>query len=400
MALKLKSVYVKERGLGSLETQELEKDETEGLLRKDDKGEVSAKVWMTLSLLVGFFYAVGNICMSYLARFGIMVAGIQGIGGLFGNLIPLIILSVHIRHKKTPLRSDSVDIIQNPWYKWFHDIYFVREQDEQGRIIENKWKNKVRWDRIFTTFIITLITVIYIMLFFMSYYLGTIGNINSGILNALSISRAIVTSIMFYFMFQQALEWYETLCVLLMTVSVVTIVVSGDNIQVTAGRTAQFYVALSCILLVISLSLLSVRAAVLKYMFGASKEVNFSALFNFANVVMEVGFCVYFGVLLYWGWLEGLGFTWFELGVGIFGGLLYSLSNYIVAYVNVRGKAGVADCLIEIKTILQTIMDVIIFGRFPNLMQHIGLTLGLLSVVFLLLFAHLKSKKTSLSKNY
>ncbi|CAI2371632.1 unnamed protein product [Moneuplotes crassus] len=366
----------------------LDDDENQELLEKNYDGEVSPKVWVPLSFIVGVCYAGGNICIAYISKYGLKTAGMQGIGGIFGNLAPLVFLSFQIRYEKAPERSDSVEHRKNPWYKWLFDIYLHRKVDEAERVIENQWESKIQYKRVFSSGLILLFCFLSYGSFFASYYCAVIGNLNTGILTSLTALRAIQTSIAFYFIFNQTMKWYEVLCVLIMTIAVSLIMISGDNSIVIKHETAQFYIILSCIFAIISGFFDVMRTAVLKYFYGGVKEVNVSALFNFVMVFMEGSFCVYFIICVY----QGFEYETLDLYVGILGGCLFSLSNYLYSYVIVRGKAGVANCLIESKNIIQTGLDILIFARFPNLHQYIGLTLGCFSILLLIISSNCKPK--------
>mmetsp|Transcript_37182 Transcript_37182/g.42702 ORF Transcript_37182/g.42702 Transcript_37182/m.42702 type:complete len:85 (-) Transcript_37182:17-271(-) len=66
-------------------------------------------------------------------------------------------------------------------------------------------------------------------------------------------------------------------------------------------------------------------------------------------------------------------------------GILWSLATYLIAYVNLRGKAGTSDALIETCVVYQTIMDAVFFGRMPNIFQIIGVILGFSTSVMIIL---------------
>lgn len=56
-------------------------------------------------------------------------------------------------------------------------------------------------------------------------------------------------------------------------------------------------------------------------------------------------------------------------------GILYATCNYILAFVNIRGKAGPSDAIIQTAIIYQTFLDALIFGRKPNILQYTSIVI-------------------------
>jgi hypothetical protein len=68
------------------------------------------------------------------------------------------------------------------------------------------------------------------------------------------------------------------------------------------------------------------------------------------------------------------------------------MSSFLIAFVNLRGKAGTSDALIETCVIYQTILDAFFFGRIPNMLQIIGISIGMFTSI-LILTGYAKDKK-------
>ena len=64
-----------------------------------------------------------------------------------------------------------------------------------------------------------------------------------------------------------------------------------------------------------------------------------------------------------------------------------------MAYVNLRGKAGTSDALIETSIVYQTILDAIIFGRIPNTIQIIGVVIAFITSAMIVLGYQYSEKK-------
>jgi len=85
------------------------------------------------------------------------------------------------------------------------------------------------------------------------------------------------------------------------------------------------------------------RTTLIKYYFGNIKGVNVSAVYNINGLFVDIGFLIYFIYLS----LQGFEYKYTELLIATFGGSLFAVSQYLIAFVNIRGKAGTSDALIE-----------------------------------------------------
>ncbi|CAI2372527.1 unnamed protein product [Moneuplotes crassus] len=349
---------------------------------KDDKGEVSSKIWVPLSLVVAVLFAVANISVSYIASYRQKAIALQSVGSLIGNLIPLIVVSIYSK------KQDKGQYQQTGGYfKWFYNIFLFRKIDTDGNYVANQWTTRIQWKRVAVSVCLLLLWFVSYLIFIISYSFAGIVHLNTGVLMSIYSVKPVVSSIIFFFLFKQALKSYEFIAMVFCIAGALVIGLSSDG--KTVGNTEEstkMYSILACSTLCISLVLTCVRAAVLKYFFGTAKEVNISALFNFIGVFSDVMFLIYFIALE----VEGFEFALHEYIAATVGGIILSLSGYLIAYVNVRGKAGVADALIETSVIYQTVLEIALFSRFPNTLQYIGLILGFGATLFLILCNHVK----------
>ncbi|CAI2373320.1 unnamed protein product [Moneuplotes crassus] len=348
-------------------------DKHEGLAERDEKGEVSPKIWVPLSLVIAFFYAIGNVLISSISTYRFKAIALMSIGRAIGNLIPLFIISF----SPTPSTSSPPSFSNSRvGLKWFYDIFYYSAGER---------RNEVQWGRVGVGVVMWVLGTIYPFFFVISYSFAGLANLNTGVLMSIYAMKPVLSSIMFYFIFNQTLKAYELVAIVFCMAGALVIgISSGEEDVENGGVAASNYVVIACCLLLISLFLLCIRAVILKYYFGTAKEVNVSALFNFICFISDLSMIAWFIVLI----IQEFDFTLYDFAYATVSSIIFSLCGYLIAYVNVRGKAGVADALIETALIYQTILEIIVFSRYPNTLQYTGLFLGISATFFLLLCNH------------
>ncbi|CAI2370055.1 unnamed protein product [Moneuplotes crassus] len=308
---------------------------------------------------------------------------------MLGCFLALCAITFFSKSKTRPERSDDEPQAEAPLFKWFYDIYYVRKQDEHGRFLENQWENKIQYTHVFLSFVLIFLIVPIKIMRALSYYFASIGYFNTGVLESTGTTKVIFSSVLYYFVFKQVIKCYEFIAIFLLIVASLMMFLSGESTTVAEGtETAAFYIVLSCALKIFSQIFLVIRCAVIKFFFGAAKEVNISALHNFTITILEIFLIIYFIILLW----QGLELETLEVCVGIIGGFLFSMYGYLFAYVNVRGQAGIANAIIETKVLFQAALDWMIFGRAPNTIQYFSMCMGLGAIFFLLFMSHITSK--------
>ncbi|CAI2372791.1 unnamed protein product [Moneuplotes crassus] len=368
--------------LASVRPDETAPEERSLTTLKDEKGEVSPKIWVPLSLVVAVLYAVANISVSYIAQYRQKAIALQAVGSLIGNLIPLIAISIYSKKREKDQHQQT-----GGYLKWLYDVFLFRKIDGDGNYVPNQWTTQIQWKRVVVSACLLLFGFISYLIFILSYSFAGIAHLNTGVLMSIYSVKPVVSSIIFFLVFKQALKSYEFIAMVFCIAGALIIGLSSDDqIVDRTGETAKTYCILACSTLCISLVLTCVRAAILKYFFGTAKEVNISAFFNFIGVFSDIVFLIYFIILE----VEGFDFTLHEYIAATAGGIIFSVSRYLIAYVNVRGKAGVADALIETSVIYQTVLEIALFSRFPNTFQYIGLILGFGATLFLIFCNHVK----------
>lgn len=130
----------------------------------EQKGEVSPAVWVPVSLAIAGIFAVANVCVSTISKYGSKGIALQGFGNLVGNLAPLVMISYsnkkELDDNKKPIGS---------YLKWFYNIYFFRKTDSKGNYLENKWTGSVQWKRVALSVLLLAFSQIVTLVFIYSY---------------------------------------------------------------------------------------------------------------------------------------------------------------------------------------------------------------------------------------
>ncbi|CAI2371663.1 unnamed protein product [Moneuplotes crassus] len=345
------------------------------------KGEVSPTVWVPVSLLIAVIFAVANVCVSTISRHGSKGIALQGFGNLVGNLVPLVLVSnsnkKELDDNKKPAGS---------YLKWFYNIYFFRKMDSKGNYLENKWTGSVQWKRVVLSVILLVFSQIVTIVFIYSYKFAGQANFNTGVLMSVYSLKPAITSIVFFLAFKQTLKMHEMATLVLCMAGASIIGLSSEDDEKTGGQTIRTYLILAICFMLLDIIIGCLRSAILKYFFGSSPEIDISSLFNFIELFSDAIFIGYFMVLR----SQRFEYTITDLIAGTISGTLFSCACNLVAFVNVRGKAGVCDAIIETSVIYQVVIEILVFSRFPNKMQYIGLFLCFSATLFLIYWSQIK----------
>ncbi|CAI2373090.1 unnamed protein product [Moneuplotes crassus] len=350
-------------------------------MKKEEKVnmQVHPTIWISLSLLVAVIYAISNISISIVAKFRIKAIALQAYGRVIGNIIPIIVVCWQEKNKK---RSERKIGDEGVYFGWFKNIYYKRMRDGNGDLVENQWTNELHWDRIRGSILIGVLSTVSYAAFLLAYDWANTAGLNNGVMMSLYSMKPIFTSVLFYVFFRQTLKWFEIVAIGLCVSCAALIGLSSEQPDLDAEKEdSQKFIILACSFLLLALLLTCLRTTVVKYYFGDAPEINISAVFNVNILYIDIAFLVYFYVLTY----QGFEYTWFEFACGWFGGMSFSFAQYIIAYVNIRGNAGTSDALIETCTFYQTLLDMLFFERYPNLMQYSGLVIGFGATLFLII---------------
>ena len=334
-------------------------------------------VWISLSIFVALIFAWGNIILSYLSKYGFRIQELESPSGTVTNLFTLIAISYY--SKSNFINKDiEGQVVSRNRLDWLYQIFIKDYSPNEGL----KPHLSIYWTRVFVLIFVAIVHVLQHWTFIISYQYATLANLNNGIVMTVLASKPVFSSVSFYFLFKQRLERFELIGVVFLLCSVVMIGVSSEGQEVNGDPNSTIYVVISILLLFLSSALVATRTVVMKYFLAYdSNQVNVSAFYNFYS------FCQNFVMLIVFSVDMSLGFTFeiIEVILAQITGILWSICAFIIAYVNLRGKAGTSDALIETCVVYQTIMDAIVFGRIPNTMQIISIFVGLIASVIIVL---------------
>lgn len=128
---------------------------------------------------------------------------------------------------------------------------------------------------------------------------------------------------------------------------------------------------ISLILLIVTIIEIVAATTIIKYFFDyKSNKGNVSAFYNLTSFIGEFLILIMFLADVA---IESFIYSFGDFMVALLQGVIYASSSYLIAYVNIRGKAGTSDALIETSLIYQTIFDALLFSRMPNFLQYISM---------------------------
>jgi hypothetical protein len=352
-------------------------------------------VWAPLSWLIAVLYAFDNNIVSYLSHYGFSAREIQAPGAFFANIIVLVMISIYDRKKG--------------YLNWFYEIYWRQDQAdlsvEEPTVatsaekitmhchsdINVEWntpKPALNWPRIWLTLFIILWEILEYWLFTLSYYYATLANLNNGVIMTMYALKPIISSVLFHFLFKQKLQKFEVVGIGLWFISACWITLSTYKPYEEEEEYDFKYAWISLGLIWCPVLIICFNTTLMKYYLAYDKnQVNVSAFYNFSSLINDTLFLGLFFAHYY----RGFDFTLFEFLIGQITGSIWSLTAFLRAFVNLRGKAGTSDALIETCVIYQTILDAFFFGRIPNALQILGVWIGF-STSIILVFGYVNAK--------
>ena len=224
---------------------------------------------------------------------------------------------------------------------------------------------------------------------------AAIANTNIGVVMSVFSIKPVITSISFSILFKQKLKNFEIVGIIILVISVVAIAFSTDNIFEQGLTTNAWYTILSLLFLIFAILWLTTTTIVLKhYLAYGDNQVNVSAYFNFYN--MLVGFIFFVCLLI--DMVNGFEFPFIDFLISQSIGFLWCIVVSLMAYVNLRGKAGTSDALIETSVMHQAVLDAFIFGRIPNTIQIICVVVAFITCALIVLGYQYSEKKKEPNK--
>lgn len=135
-------------------------------------------------------------------------------GGIIGNLIPLILTSYHSKSEikeYTVIDSDEEIYQSRSYFSWITDIFYHDPTfDSRGNKVQ-----KLNTSRVLVTAILGLQSLFQRWTFYESYYYAALSNLNNGVLMSIFCGKAVISSVLFYIFFSQTLHQVEIVGVLM-----------------------------------------------------------------------------------------------------------------------------------------------------------------------------------------
>lgn len=335
-------------------------DEEESLRRTlsiRDNSTISPVIWVPLSLFIAVIYAIANNLASYLSHYGFKLRYIMAPGSLFANVLALMAISHSnfIQHEQvansddyslTNIRRGKSGFDLEILFDWFYDIYFHVEVElhqkasDEGPEIKHKYY--VKWKRVYATIILCILNVLQYWAFTEGYYYATLADVNSGVIMSMYSIKPVLSGLCFYFFFNQTLSIYEIIGIILSIVCIALVTFSTESLIVVDAF--DWNLLISTILIIISVLFLCVTAVIMKQHFAyKSNDINLPAFVNFFNFIVDFVFLL----LFFFEHILGEVFDWHDIFLAQIAGFLWSFATFLIVYVNLRGKAGTSDALIQ-----------------------------------------------------
>lgn len=331
-------------------------------------------IWITLSCVAALLWAVWNIWLAWISKYQYRAAFLTGPGNLICNISLLSIVSFNDRSKwrspdiSTPSTMENLSATHSDsYFNWFYDLYYTTvERSDRIVSIPN-------YERILATFLIILVSFSIYFALVEAYYFSLLADLNSGVMTSIFSLKSVLSSISFFVFYGQKLYCFELIAIALLITSVVIIGISIYREDQDEFSSSFQYAILSILFLIWFVILKVAKSTIAKYFFDyKSQKGNVSAFYSFSGMICDFIFIWTFVIDIL---IAGFRYTLFDMLIAFIQGILYAPCNYIWAYVNIRGKAGPSDAIIQTAIIYQTFLDAIIFGRKPNILQYTSIVI-------------------------
>ncbi|CAI2371550.1 unnamed protein product [Moneuplotes crassus] len=355
----LKRHLIQEEQSLSLSVEEKEEEPSDAEI--ENAMYASPWQWVPLSILTAIVFASGNAIVSSLSKFTYRIRIIQAPGSVLGCSFLLMMVSIFDHRRGRP--------------NWFKRLYF--EHPHHG------FKNqRFRYPRVALTIGCVIVFPIQFYTFTMSYFYANKAGINNGVIMVICTLKPIINAIAFRLLYHQKLRYFEILGILLSTVSIVII---GFSEKSDSEGHKGLYMLLSMVFLFLAVFLEALIGIVVKYFLAfKDNKANVSSFYAFFIGILD-SICVIILIVLL---NTGFDITWKEIGLAQASSILYAFAQFTMAFAILKGKAGTASALIETVGVYQTIIEAVVYSRFPNVWQIIGIALAFLASIMIVLGYH------------
>ncbi|CAI2371926.1 unnamed protein product [Moneuplotes crassus] len=265
---------------------------------------------------------------------------------------------------------------------WFKRLYFEHPHHSLK-------SQRFRYPRVALTVGCVIVLPIQFYAFTMSYFYANKAGMNNGIIMAIYTLKPIFNAIAFRFLYHQKLRYFEIIGIILCTVSILLI---GLSQQSDNEGHKKHYMFLSMGLMLISAFLEALISIVAKYFLAfKDNKANVSSFYSFFIGIID-SICVIILIVLL---NTGLDITWKEIGLAQASSILYAFGQFIMAFAILKGKGGTASALIETVGVYQTIIEAVVYSRFPNIWQILGMVCAFSASIMIVLGYHFSRKQSS-----
>ncbi|CAI2367431.1 unnamed protein product [Moneuplotes crassus] len=328
-----------------------------------------------LAATAGVCFALGNYVLGIHADLGVLAREVSENGSLVFVIIFLLFSIVKSKY-------------QGKTY-WSWESCNFRDQETDG----------IHWIKVFGTVVYTLINVIQGFLVVFTFQFATYANMNQGILTSLFSFSAIFSALLAYFIFQDRLRIWHGIGIVFMILCIVGLGIGSEEESELegldeSGHSLFFYSLISILFGILCPVCFSVGGLVVRY---------FSDNYNYCPIDLTISCYFWSNVIL----IICMIFT-FEYGSHPFilseylqiaaSGLLTAIGVVFLNMAVTCGLAGPVFALANIQVIIQTILQVLINGKVPNLIEIIAAALGVIGACTIALGPDIKNLIQNLSE--
>ena len=326
-------------------------------IRKRNDEAHESHVWVFTAICGGILYGIGNFLMGNISSGGIYAREIIMVGSFISSIVYFTIVGKNnliILSSKLCLGS-----IRKYTNKSFLK-YKIQEMDYMAVAA------------ILLDVVLTFIAGV-VVLFTFKYWLHS--GINQGVITALFSLGSLYLAIFAYFFYDQKITIFQISGMILLIACAILLVLSKNYDRIQVPYEYQTSPVIAVILAIISTIILWVRTILVKH-FWEMFEIDsftFTASSYFIGgfiftVVSIVNFITYG---------ESIGFVI----QCVLSGMINAFGSILLNYSITTGHAGPAAALVNIQTVLHTILSAIILSQSPGLQQIIAMIIGLIGSI-------------------
>lgn len=201
-------------------------------------------------------------------------------------------------------------------------------------------------------------------------------NMSQGVITTLYSFTTVFLGVFGYFIFNEKLDGYQVVGIITLVGCVILLAFSGsastETIVIVGGKEHERVSSLLPIMFAIMTTLyflfrsLTVKAYTIKF------ETNSPYFTSISQGIVGIGFVIIFFAAYGINGIDSV-----IIRDAILGGFFQGIGGFLVIHAISVGYSGPASALVSIQSVLQTILDAVLFGRIPNYFELIGLFLGI-----------------------